>query len=352
MSIQAYEITALQALMEQSIQKGLGQEFSVLSKSDAMDLAVAIGNAIGQPGIGERTLRNYTAYLCRKEYHKLHPRNSTLNFLVQYVWEAPEPDGLWTEFRKAYLPEVQAKKLAPPQPLSPHPKIVATGGMVAGFLSAFWILTLKEYTGFETGGTAEDFSRIFPLIVLNHTAVGGLLGGLIGYWALTRQQPVYGVLRWVFPVSIFFLAFVLSLLLHQLGARDALVAPGALDGRGGPLGEPSFESLAVGLSTGTWILLLIHLVRTHPYPGFSAKMFLAARAALWGALVYGGVFLLFKLLINTGLLIRYDYWIAPWVFTVDFSHPERIVLVPLVAVLYNVCILYVLRWGGRENNSF
>ncbi|MEZ4991258.1 MAG: hypothetical protein R2824_12630 [Saprospiraceae bacterium] len=67
---------------------------------ESEEVAFTIEEALGYQGIGARSIKNYTHYIQDQSYDRINPNLSTLNSLVQYLWEADNANGLWLKFRK------------------------------------------------------------------------------------------------------------------------------------------------------------------------------------------------------------------------------------------------------------
>lgn len=99
------DISIFKELMTQVLMKATGKSLHKMTIGEFEEVAFKIEETLDNSGIGARSLKNYTRYLVDQKYDKINPNLSTLNGLVQYLWEADTPDGLWLEFRKQSITE-------------------------------------------------------------------------------------------------------------------------------------------------------------------------------------------------------------------------------------------------------
>jgi len=128
---------------------------------------------------------------------------------------------------------------------------------------------------------------------------------------------------------------VLTAIAIQCAARDALVFSSELmeNGKGGPLGEPSFETLANLLTAGFVYVGAYNMIRQERYLRvfWNSNYFATLLHAI---LAYGFAWILF---IAFGDIIMECNWLVDrkYVFFAEFSHPERILVTPLlITVLF------------------
>lgn len=224
------------------------------------------------------------------------------------------------------------------------------GGIYAGILASvitvlFRYANGKNVTPFSTGYENISFEKfmkdIFTLLLLFQMIAGGILGSLCCYVAAAKNKFSKCLL-------LFTLSFIVVILVRQSMARDAWYVPGTyphLDAHGklkrmggGWLGEPDFETLAMGLMGTINIFSLGHAFRKTKYRAFKAKenFKLLIRTIFYSALIWCLTYAIYVLLVHRlGILHEGEYLSDPSVFIVDFPHPER----PIFAIA--LCTVYV-----------
>ncbi len=217
------------------------------------------------------------------------------------------------------------------------------GGAWAGFGLALFAILFKKMSGFSSFPPTL-FSHLWPIIILNGTLAGALSGWLCSRVGLMLFHSHKKSLTILLKSVLLLCGFIISVLVQQLSARNALAPPVWNEslGRftGGPLGEPNFETIATGVIGGVYFLsLALALVpKTQPLP--KSWLFTGIKTTVPGVVAWSAVYSIYSILITLHWLPQYFIpWKTAAIFIVDFPHPERVVLYIVFCFLYTSIIM-------------
>ena len=331
-------------LIAQLLRQGLDQDIAPLRHGAAKRLESHIYARTRKP-LSPRSLQNFVKIALAPEPEQARlPSLTSLNILARAV--IPEKERAGIEFEQSYEhwlrshsspaadpashPGADSAAAPPPQAISPETR-AALAGMAVGFAAVVVIVMLRHFSGYPLMDVYV-FYGLIPGLLVCYLTLGALTGWLTIYWSKLPEE------RWKSGSTQLATALVpalLAMLAQQLAARDAWAAPGAVNGGGGPLGEPSFETLAMGFACAAGLRVTIGLLRKGIPADTSQRLMQGISGALYPCAAYAGVFLLYRLLLMLGWISHRDYVLSRAVFTYDFSHPQRILLVvPSYLVYY------------------
>lgn len=237
----------------------------------------------------------------------------------------------------------------------------------------------------------------------------GLPLGIASGWAIHKHASLgeaRRAVRAIATVALFTIGGTLMFLAHQIAARDALIRPGAggeacvdpanpkqsawmsrcapdwartpnlaelsaisipfgvtferkVSGpegspgivkfcrpTGGPLGEPDFESLAFALAGGFGLLVVGFSLRRAQVPKPDTIVGIVKDVTVYASAGFGLVVLAYRLLLGLGPVCQHQVLLAPWIFIVDFPHPERWFIVTILSAMWCMVFLVAMRIGA------
>lgn len=226
------------------------------------------------------------------------------------------------------------------------------GGALAGFCLALFVILFKKVSGFSSFPSTL-FSHLWPVIVLNGTLAGALAGWLCSRFGLMifHSKTKSGML--LLKSVLLLCGFIISVLVQQLSARNALTPPVWNDAlerlTGGPLGEPNFETIATGVLGSVYFLSLALTLSPKTNPPKNSFLLTAIKTTVPGIVAWCAVYSVYFILITSQWIPKYY---IPWkfaaVFIVDFPHPERVVLFIVFCFLYTSIIMATWRRNQEQ----
>lgn len=153
-------------------------------------------------------------------------------------------------------------------------------------------------------------------------------------------------------VRLFAAGFCIVFIGRQLFVNDALSLPAEIlsltHGRhiGGPLGEPDFDSLAIGCIGGLCCLNVDRALRNSLFTireilKIGIQTFLAGTAISIAWMIASWT------IISSGALPSNGYIISRAVFNISYSNPKYVIIVPAAGALYVCTVLFSVR--GRAS---
>lgn len=215
-------------------------------------------------------------------------------------------------------------------------KIIALSGALAGCISSITTLSLPFFNGYD-GTPARE---LYPLIFFVQVSIGWIAGWLCGDYALNyTHRNDWGVLARLFMGS-----FVGFAIMRQVAVRNALVLPGKGPLGSGPFGTPDMETIATAFSCALGLVYCALFLRQARVPTFKTSIIVSIQISLIAGISFAFIYLVYRILLNNGLVAEGYYFISPAVFSFKFPHPERIYLTSIIAALYTLTIFNFLRW--------
>lgn len=214
-------------------------------------------------------------------------------------------------------------------------KIIALAGALAGCITSIITLSLYTFNGFDGIPPRE----LYPLIFFVQVAIGWMIGWLCGNFVVNYADKN----NWGNKVYLFISSFVGFAIMRQIASRDALLLPGEGQYGGGPLGEPDMETVAAAFSCAWGLVSCATFLGKVKIPSFQMSLLESAKIALIAGISFASVYLVYRVLLNSGLVEYEAYLISPAVFSFEFPSPERIYLTFMIAGIYTFIIFSFLR---------
>lgn len=223
-------------------------------------------------------------------------------------------------------------------------------GVVIGFLLFVFVITFKGLVGWQNIFSINIFvSRIFVSFIFTNVLSAYLIA-LMAIKLYNNKMPKSE------QVLTLVACFILLCIFRQIGARDALVIPGALavdnstnGAYGGPLAEPDFEMIAAVSSYMLAMLVFIKLLSEKLLISWKQTITIAIKSAMIAGLSFALQHLLYLMLFQSGNF-ESTYFISPAVFNYKFPHPERLPILVIFVFISILTISYMLRWRFRNSS--
>jgi hypothetical protein len=203
-----------------------------------------------------------------------------------------------------------------------RPFLIAS--LYSGLLSFVFVLLFNEISGYETMGRT-GLSKLmiswFGFTVFGHFALGIVLSFFTQ--RLTRCVDERRFFR-TFYLTLPFL-FMLTFYCRQL-----FVSTGWLvNGRAavGFFGRPDFETIAIALSLCLFIALFLRSIRHGKSRNEHTPALQATLITLSCGMIFFAIAAAYNILVSEHVIDPTGYFIAPYIFSYRFPHPERLPLI-------------------------
>lgn len=194
--------------------------------------------------------------------------------------------------------------------------------------------------------SSSTYYKFYPITRIFASLFFWVIAGTLMCWLTSRFAAGKQSKKLSRKVILFFIGGFLTALAIQFAARDALIFNRMLiaQGKGGPLGEPSFETIGNFFAAGfIYVGIYILILRSHKTESFFKTNYLSTLTL--AVMSYGLVFLLWYSISN-GDPIPTD---TPYIFDWSFPHSERIFLLPLmISILFIVYYLGIKKINSKE----
>lgn len=208
----------------------------------------------------------------------------------------------------------------------------------AAIISFFIAQTFQNFSGF---GNYEFslFNKLSPAIFgfcIFLLLIAALLSNL---WTILDKRGVGRVSEGFFIV----IAFIFLFYSRSMFSRDSFIVKG-LSSKAF-IGTPDFESIAVALA----MVMSAYVLKTKLSKGRILRWYNAVQIGFIGSLSFFSIYLLFRILVGSKILVKDEYWISEYLLTYDFPHPERIGLVFIMIFLF--VLFYTIFSGEKDSLS-
>lgn len=345
-------------LMEEVHLKTHGKQILLISEKAADDIAQVIEDETGKSITG-KTIQKFTNAVLENDFKKINPKLYTLHCLAEYVMKENGSTGKesetyphWYYYEKKHFTSKESSSTsspAAPLPLIKDPVSISdipslarrdlaqacmVGGLIAGTVNALLVILAPKMLSGYFNYPDDLLFQMIPLICIANIGGATILGWFCGYMAwkpdlVNSASKIKGKEKLIIAVVV----LVAIIFFKQMASRPRTT-------EGGNWGSIDFETLAyyfVALIGIVNLILSIRIFKLQTFGGILKSTGVTVVKAIIPLLF---AYCIFKFLIeNTRLHFISIPSDALPIFHLNYSHPERILLVIMMSFASVFCVL-------------